>query len=435
MNQITRFCHRAAAYLLICLVLLTCLQVALAAAAETDDSSLFMEAFTAFQGKDYLLSIEKLDRLEQLFPDSPLRDVALLLAARAQHRAGNNDAAALSVNQFSKEFGNGPLAASVEADLLTLGKRKQSGEKLSPNKQLHAAALKVRHEQQARERAAAMKAEQERLARERVEQERIAREKAELERRERERLAALKAARDAVRFELESDAGLPVLETGSAAVVPFQLVNQGKESEEFSLEALLPAGVEGTITTQENRAQPVQKLTLQPRQRAALQVTFAMPPDRVDGARLSMTVTATSTKFNDLSKKRELTAVAAAPLLRVVSRLQEKAALAGLAASYKVTLLNVGSRPAKEIDLKITLPKPLKLVDAGGNGCWLENEQQAACRIAQLPQGQLTDRILKVETRNDAAAETVRGTVEVLQTVLQLKESFPGAAFAITKKP
>lgn len=435
MNQIIRFCHRTAAYLLICLILLTCLQVTVAAAAETDDSSLFMEAFTAFQGKDYLLSIEKLDRLEQLFPDSPLRDVALLLTARAQHRAGNNDAAALAVNQFSKEFGNGPLAASVETDLLALGKRKQAGEKLLPNKQLHAAALKVRHEQQARERAAAMKAEQERLARERVEQERIAREKAELERHERERLAALKAARDAVRFELESDTSLPVLETGSAAVVPFQLVNQGKEAEEFSLEALLPPGVEGTITSQENKAQPVQKLTLQPRQHAALQVAFAMPADRVDGARLSMTVTATSTKFNDISKKRELTAIAAAPLLRVVSRLQEKSLVAGQTSSYKVTLLNVGSRPAKEIDLKITVPKSLKLVDAGGNGCWIENDQQVACRIAQLPQGQLTDRTLKVEARSDAAPETVRGTVEVLQTVLQLKESFPGAAFAIIKKP
>lgn len=426
------FSHCQPLRFLVGLFLLLCLLAPAPLKAEIDDSSLFMEAFTAFQGKDYLHSIDKLHQMEQLFPDSPLRDVSLLMLARAQYRSGDNDSAAQTILKFSKEFGSGPLTDSIEADLSALSKRRQAGEKLVPNKQLRAAAQKVRNEQLALERAAALKAEQVRLAQERAERERIAREKAEADRKERERLAALKAARDAVKFELESPAE-PVQEVGSAALVAFQLVNHGKDAEEFSVEALLPSGVEGMITQTADRTQPIQKITLQPRQRAELLIAFKMPSDRVDGSRITATAKATSTKFNDISRSKELTITAAAPLLRAVSRLQQ-AAVAGEAGSYKVTLLNVGSKSAKEIDLRISLPQQLKLTDAGGNGCWIENEQLAACRIDAVASGSLTERSLKVMVRTDATGKTVKGSVEVLQTALQVKESFPGAAFTVKAK-
>jgi len=416
------------------LLLLLCLLVPGNLHAEIDDSSLFMEAFTAFQGKDYLRSLEKLSQLEQLYPDSPLRDVSLLMVARAQQRSGNNDAAALAISRFSKEFGNSPLADSVEASLLSLGKRRQGGEKILPNKQLYAAALKVRTEQLALERAAAMKLEQARLAQEQAERERIAREKAEAKRREQERLAALKAARDAVKFEFETVGTLPVLDTGIAARIPFLLINTGKTAEEFSLEAILPPGVEGIITQGSDRTQPVQKITLQPLQRAELFISFQMPSDRVDGSRIVAAAKAVSMQFNDISKTHAITVAAAAPLLRAVSRLQHPASAAGAPEDYKVTLLNVGSRAAKEIDLRIHLPHQLKLTDAGGNGCWIENEQLAACRIASLQHGQLTERNLRVVVREKATGPATKGKVEVVQTGLQVKESFTGAAFTV-KQP
>ncbi|MCK7496046.1 MAG: hypothetical protein MZW92_37660 [Comamonadaceae bacterium] len=128
-----------------------------------------MEAFNSFQRKDYLLSAEKLQQLNQHFPDSPLRDVALLMLARSNQRAGDNETAASIINQFSGEFSGSTLAGSVEEELLTLGKRQKAGEKLAPNRQLQMAATKVRNEQLAIERAAVEKAERERLAREKAE--------------------------------------------------------------------------------------------------------------------------------------------------------------------------------------------------------------------------------------------------------------------------
>lgn len=426
MNRQNRFICLAT----VLLALLVSLSLPLVASAELDDSSLFMEAFSAFQGKDYLHSIDKLKQLDQLFPDSPLRDVSLLLQARSLFRSGDNDGAGLVVNQFQKEFGSSSLSHSVEHDLLGLGKRKQAGEKLLPNKHLRMAAQKVRNEQLAIEQAAAMKAEQERLARERAERERIAREKAEAERRELARLAAIKAARDAVQFDIEPVDAAPVLEAGSQVAVPFIFTNKGKDAEEFSFEQLLPAGVDGMVTTASDRTQPVQKLTVQAGQKVDLLVVFRMPADRVDGAHLALSAKVASTKFTDITKTRELSVTAASPLLRAVSRLQQNVATVGTQAGYKVTLLNVGSIAAREVELRIHLPKQLKLVDAGGNGCWIENEQLAACRVDSLKQGQLTERTLKVMVKS-AADKLVRGMVEVQQTQLQVKESFNGAAFSL----
>ena len=127
--------------LLVCSVVLT-LSLPPAARAQVDDSALFMEAFNAFQRKDFLLSAEKLDQLNQYFSDSPLRDVALLMLARAHQRAGENETAARIINQFSNEFGSTTLSGSVEEELLSLGKRQKTGEKLLPNRQRQMAAQK-----------------------------------------------------------------------------------------------------------------------------------------------------------------------------------------------------------------------------------------------------------------------------------------------------
>jgi len=420
--------------LLLCTVLLP-LALTLPATAEVDDSSLFMEAFNAFQRKDYLLSAEKLNQINQHFPDSPLRDVTLLMLARSNQRAGDNETAARVINQFSGEFGNSTLAGSVEEELLVLGKRQKAGEQLPPNRQLQTAASKVRNEQLAIERAAAEKVERERLAREKAERERLAREKAEEERRERERLAAIKAARDAISFSIEPPTGELRAEAGVAATIPFKLINHGVGTEEFALEALFSTDLNGTLSAADEPQKDLTKIALAPKQSFTGLASFTLPGNRVDGFRQSLTIKAASVKFNDLIQTKELQITAQAPLLRAVAKLQQPAPAPGEKLSYRVTVLNVGSTAAKEIDLRINLPNQLKLTEVGNDsGCWVENEQLAACRISSIASGQLSERSLTVIVRDNASGQNLRGSVEVLQTVLQTRESFQGAGFSI-KKP
>jgi len=417
--------------LLLCTILLP-LAVALPVRAEVDDSSLFMEAFNAFQRKDYLFSAEKLAQLNQHFPDSPLRDVSLLMLARSQQRAGENEAAGRTINQFSEEFGTSTLAGSVDEELLTLGKRQKAGEKMPSNRHLQLAAHKVRNEQLAIERAAAEKAERERLAREKAERERIAREKAEAERRERERLAAIKAARDAIRFSIEPPAGELLAEAGQATKIPFELINQGVGTEAFSLEAIFPAGMNGALSAMDESYKGLPKVELLPKQHFRGLLSLTLPGDRVDGSRQQVTVKAASVTFSDLVQTKELQITAKAPLLRAVAKLSRAMVAPGEQLAYRVTVLNVGSTTAKEIDLRISLPNQLKLIDAGDSGCWIENEQLAACRINSIANGQLNERNLMVAVRDNASGKNLRGSVEVLQTVLQTKESFSGASFTVT---
>lgn len=403
--------------------------------AEIEDSALFMEAFNAFQKKDYLFSIEKLNQLNNLFPDSPLRDVSLLMIARSSQRAGEYDTAAITINKFINEFGTGTLAGSVDEELIALGKKKIAGEKLGMNRQLHAAAVKVRNDQLSIERAAAMKAEQERLAREKAERERIARERAEAERRERERLAAIKAARDAVKFAFEPHASSDTFEVGTIASLPFVFVNNSATVEEFFLEASVATGGDTSILGGEDGKKPVQRVTLKPREKFNGTLSFRMPADKVDGSRIGINVKAVSAKFSDISKSLDTMVVAAGPILRPVAKIQKPLVTQGEQLPYRVTLLNVGSQTAREVELRISLPKQLKLVDAGGNGCWTESEQVAACRINSLANGQMTERTLKVEVRSNAPeGQSAKASVEVLQTILQVKESFNAGGFTVRKK-
>ncbi|MDD2581584.1 MAG: outer membrane protein assembly factor BamD, partial [Desulfuromonadaceae bacterium] len=96
--------------------------------AEIDDSTVFVEAFNAYQQKDYLLAIEKCNQLSQVFPDSPLRDVTLLLTARASLKSGDNERATKYVTLFSTEFPDSSLKSSIEGDLRLLSNRHQKGE-------------------------------------------------------------------------------------------------------------------------------------------------------------------------------------------------------------------------------------------------------------------------------------------------------------------
>ena len=419
--------------LLTLLLLVSIMLIPLSVRADMDDSSLFMDAFTAYQRKDYLLSVEKLNKLTQFFPDSPLRDVSLLMLSRSHQRSGDNEAAARTVNLFFSEFSGNAIAASVEDELINLSKRQKNGEKLVMNRQLRLAAQKVRADQQAHERAVAEKIERERLARERADQERIERERAEAERREQKRLAALKAERDAVKFDFEPIVQLPVVSAGAKAVIPFTLANRSMNTEEFLLAAPSPSGAEAAVATAQENPQPVRTGKLKPKEMFRGTVSFPVPADLVDGSRMSATIKATSVKFNDIGQQQVIQSMVSAPLLRVVSRMEKPQAKPGEQISYKVSLLNAGSQEAREVDLRITLPASLKLLNAGDSGCWIENEQTAACRISSVPQGTMNERSLTVMVRDGAEEAKVRAIVDLVQTVLQLKQSFQSSPFAIVK--
>ncbi|MBI5482884.1 MAG: tetratricopeptide repeat protein, partial [Deltaproteobacteria bacterium] len=184
-----KLCRNTLIRLLVVFVIISSLAIPPAQSQESEDSQVFIAGFNAYQQKDYTSAIAKMNEVLQKYPDTPLRDMALFWLSRAHYKSGNQNEAARFLSQFSKEYPDNPLKATVEEELLTLTARYEKGEKL-PSGQPAAkqpdrvAAQKARAAQEriAAEQAAKAKADQERIAAEKKEQDRLAALKAEEQR-------------------------------------------------------------------------------------------------------------------------------------------------------------------------------------------------------------------------------------------------------------
>jgi uncharacterized repeat protein (TIGR01451 family) len=404
-----------------------------APAAEIDDSNLFVEAFNAYQKKDYLLTIGKVKELTQVFPDTPLKDVALLLLARSGLRAGDNNLAARTVNQFTTEFPTNPLRSSIEDELLTLGARLHKGEKLPENKALHTAAMKVRSEQLAIERAIAEKQEQERLARLKAEQERIAQEKAELERRERERIAAEKAAKEAIRaataITLEESR---VVLAGRSVTLPFEIANNTKNSEEFILEAGAPPEYSAALSAETTPGTATNRVTIGSGQSFRGVIAFHIPSDRVDGERKGIALKVVSARFSDVAVSRETLVTTSAPLVRIVARPSGQKIVPGGQVRYRMTVLNIGSQTARDLTVRTILPPQFEFPEAENPQFHREGADTLSFRIDNLETGKMAEYNLNLKVRGDSrVGQEVRCRVEVSNGQLQRTETFASSAAVV----
>ena len=398
-------------------------------AAELDDSNLFVEAFNAYQKKDYLLAIDKVEQLTQVFPDSPLRDLSLLLLARAGLKSGNNELAAKAINQFTMEYKDNSLKTTVEEELLALGARRKKGEKLAPNKQLQAAAQKVRNEQVALERAAALKAEQERMAREKAEAERIAREKAEAERKERERIAAEKAAKAAIKLAIAIPGDSHQIEVGMKTQIPFEIRNTGTGPEEFLLSVSAPKGYDVALTSAEK---PLDHIALAAGERLKGTITTLIPFDKVDGFKGHVHITAVSAKYSDVSFTRDTLVAASAPLVRAVVKPQQTKVAPGEPLKYRLTVLNAGSLAARELTIRTVIPAQLDFIDAAGADYRREADGAVVFTLPVLEMGRLAEFNLNLKVRDTAAKkQELRLQVEVVNGHSHLKDSFTSSAAVV----
>lgn len=419
---------------LVCLVILA-LSAGFAVSAEVDDSSLFVDAFNAFQKKDYLLTIDKITQLQQLFPDSPLRDVALLLQARAGLKAGDNQLAAKSVNQFNSEFSGNSLRSTIEDELMALGGRQLKGEQLQPNQQLRLAAQKVRSERLAQERAAAQKLELERQAREKAERDRVAREKAEAERKERERIAAEKAARDSIRVALSVNDSGTVLAAGENGLLPFEVANRSKGKEEFILQFEAPSEYAAQLAAAAQPMEQLNRISLMPGEVFKGVVNLRIPSDRVDGYRGSIKVRAVSARFNDLGQSRDALFIASAPLVRVVARPSKLKVVAGEKLRYRVSVLNIGSQAAQGLTIRVQLPEQLDFQGAPELQFRQEPNGTLVFRADRIETGGMTEFNLDVKVRETSRlGQELRGQVEVVNGQLQRKDIFSSAVAVVQAK-
>ena len=400
--------------------------------AEIDDSTVFVEAFNAYQQKDYLLAIEKCDQLNQVFPESPLRDVTLLLIARASLKSGDNVRAAKSVTLFSNEFPENRLKASVEDELKNLANRHQKGEVLAANKSLQAAAKKVTSDRIARERAAAEKLEMERIAKVKAEQERLAKIKLEEERLERERLLAEKLAKANIKIaiSLSNEAGsYPV---GISSAVPIEITNKGNSSEELLITVNAAKEYSAVLTRSSRPDESVTRLQLAAGETFNGAVQVKMPLEMVDGHRSLLSVHAVSAKFSDVAFRNETVVICSAPLVRAVAKLAKPKVAPGEQLSYRVAVLNVGSQSADNLTVRLQLPAEIDFQGTSDTPFKQESNGVLFFKVDKVDIGQLAQINLDVKVReNTSVGQVLRGEVEVESGGVQRKEVFAATASVV----
>lgn len=403
--------------------------------AEIDDSTVFVEAFNAYQQKDYLLAIEKCDQLNQFFPDSPLRDVTLLLTARASLKSGDNERAAKSTVLFSTEFPESSLKTSVEDELKVLAKRFQQGEILAVDKSMQIAASKVRSEALARDRAAKLKLETELAAKAKAEQERLARIKLEEELREKERQLAEKNARANIKASITIQEEAWMVPVGSNSSLPIVISNIGKNSEEFLLTISTAKGLDATIAKENKTDENITRLQLAAGETFKGTINLKMPTEMVDGHRSAMAIKIVSAKYSDISFQKESTVISSAPLVRAVAKLAKPKVTQGEILRYRVTVLNVGSMPAQNLTIRLQLPSQLELQGVPDALYKREPDGKLVFNVDQVEIGKLAEICLDVKVRGDAVVgQELRGKVEIVNSNLKRKELFTSAVSIVQAK-
>ena len=400
--------------------------------AEIDDSTVFVEAFNAYQQKDYLLAIEKCDQLNQVFPDSPLRDVTLLLMARASLKSGDNERAAKSVAMFSTEFPESSLKTSVEDELKVLASRRQKGEVLAADKTLQNAARKIGSDRLARERAAELKMEMERAAKAKAEQERLALIKLEAERRENERLQAERLVKASMKVAITLHEGTGPVPVGGNGALPIEISNRGKNSEEFLLTITSAKEYDAILARANKPDENITRLQLAAGETFKGTVVFRMPAEMVDGHRSVMMIKAVSAKFSDVSFQQETVVISSAPLLRAVAKLAKQKVTPGEKLRYRVTVINAGSLPAQNLTVRLQLPSQVDFQGAPDVLFQQEPNGTLVFKLDQVETGRLAEINLDVKVREDSAVgQELRGYVEIVNGRLQRKDTFTARASVV----
>ena len=195
---------------------------------DTKDSQIFITGFNAYLKRDYQTAIENLSGVLEKYPDTSLRDMALLWLSRSHLKAGNQKEAGRYMAQFLKEYPDSPLKGTVEDELTELAAKYQRGEEPAVGLQaakvvaappaaavppaavaapgasgtgIPSAPSQDETARLAAGKAASEKAELERVAAAKAEADRKASEKAALEKAEADRLAAGKAASEKAELE------------------------------------------------------------------------------------------------------------------------------------------------------------------------------------------------------------------------------------------
>lgn len=421
------------------------------------------------------LAQETAKKQRQAEVDAELARLAAVKAAEERVRAEKAEQARIAAAAEAVR------KAELKKEQDRLAAAKLEADKVAREK---AAQLKRAAELAEQQRQAALKAEQERLKAARVESDRLASEKAQAQQRQNEEAARL----ERVRFKEQAiaqyksvvekypnskaasvavaklkDLGVVVPVAAQPAVepqentqvlkvevaqfgsfdftmqpaqktydvaqrisLPFEVTNRGNGSDSFYLESGFPADYNSGFAAQAAPDKAInQTPSLSPGETFKGLVTLTIPASAIDGLRVMHPVKVASRFMGEATQSREISLVAASPLLRSVVKSDRLELLPGEKISYRIAALNVGSTTAKNVSIRLNFPPQLEPVDHAAAG--FKQEMKAALVLdgVEIKSGESREYTVTFQLKDDSlAGQELIARAELINNPLNTSATF-----------
>ena len=237
--------------------------------------------------------------------------------------------------------------------------------------------------------------------------------------------------------DLEVDLGpaAETLEAGKRFSIPFDIVNTGNGSDSFKLDSGFPPEFAFHFAAASSPDVPIYRtpeLAVGERFRAVAVGT--MPRGNIDGQKNSYPIKAVSTFAREASQSKEIVLVTSAPLLRAVVKSDKAKLLPGEKISYRISLLNVGTAPARAVTLRLNSPPQYEPVGVAAAGFTQEAKAALVLDTLQLKSGEGKDFNIVFQLKDEALAEQeLFLRADVINSDLEKKESFVSATSVVQR--
>lgn len=356
------------------LLLFAALIPAPAFSLDSEDSRLFISGFSAYQRKDYAAAIEGLTAVLKNHPDTTLKDVALFWLARAQFKAGHHEQAGKQMAQFLREYPQSPLKGTVEEELLQLarGGGGSAAPETAPQKSDPAVA----------------------------DPNPLTSQQAEVT-----QTFDLEVAQYA-ELEVTLSPAPRTLEAGKPFAIAFDVVNTGNGNDSFRFESGFPAEYDLHFAAASAPETPVTGTPpLAVGEKFQVVAVGTIPRGNVDGQKNSFPIRIVSLLEQEVSQSKEVALVTSAPMLRTVLKAEKAKLLPGERVSYRISLLNAGSAPARALTLMLNHPPQYEPMEAPAAGFAQAPDGSLLLEGVQLKPGEGKDFSLTFRVRDEALAE------------------------------
>lgn len=208
--------------------------------------------------------------------------------------------------------------------------------------------------------------------------------------------------------------------------IPFEIVNRGNGRDSFYLASAFPAEFGARFYAQGAPDQSInQTPMLAPGEHFKGLFTITVPAATIDGLRINHPIKAASQFMQDVTQSREVAVAASAPLMRAVVKVDKQQLDPGEKATYRVTVMNIGSATAENVTLRINFPPQLEPLSPLPGG--FRQEMNAALLLdgIGLKSGESRELTVPFTVRENALArEELMVRADLVNEKLQTRSAF-----------